>query len=114
MFIVVQSALKAGGVLAVTSEDALESGIGRYGFFGARGLRIAEGLSLVLTVPIAVACLIVLIGLAMFRPWAREGRAGRVRARRGLAAHLLAKEVLQDRVVRHLIPAVPGDSLHDR
>ena len=75
-FIVFQSALKAAGVLTVTDEDALESGVGRYGFFGARGLRIVEGISMVVTLPIALAFVIVLVGLAMFRAWAREAALG--------------------------------------
>ena len=73
---VVQSLLKASGIISVTAQDAFESGIGRYGFFGARGLRIAEGVSLVMSLPIAVTCLLVLVGLARFQPWAREGALG--------------------------------------
>lgn len=76
VFGVAQSLLKASGIMAVTAEDALESGVGQYGFFGARGLRIAEGISTVVTLPIAVACLLVLVSLASFRPWAREGALG--------------------------------------
>lgn len=76
MFSAVQSLLKASGIITVTDEDALESGVGRYGFFGARGLRIVEGLNLVATLPIAVSCLVLLMGLVMFRPWAREGALG--------------------------------------
>lgn len=76
VFAVVQSVLRATGVVAVTDEQSLDSGIGQYGLFGAEGLRTAEGLSLLVTVPIAVACLVLLVGLVRFRPWAREGVLG--------------------------------------
>jgi hypothetical protein len=76
VFGVVRSVLRASGIVAVSDRDALESGVGQHGFFGAEGMRVAEGISLVATVPIAVACLVVLVGLATFRPWAREGALG--------------------------------------
>lgn len=71
-----RSLLRVAGVDAVTDQEAIDSGVGAFGFFGAEGLRVIEGLSLVVMLPIAVACLCVLVGLWRWRPWAREGALG--------------------------------------
>jgi hypothetical protein len=68
----VTSTLRVLGVVDVRQDrDA-----GTFGFFDEQGLRVAEGISLVLTLPVAVACLSVLAGLALRREWAREGALG--------------------------------------
>lgn len=69
------SALKAAGVLAV-DVDPQEGSYGAFGFFDERGVRVAEGISLVVTVPAALACVVLLVGLAGRREWAREGALG--------------------------------------
>lgn len=66
----VLSALRASGVLSV------EGGAGAFGFFDERGVRVAEGISLVVTIPVALACLAVLAGLFAQEEWAREGALG--------------------------------------
>jgi hypothetical protein len=71
----VLSALRAAGVVAV-EVDPEEGSAGTFGFFDEQGLRVAEGLSLLVTLPVAVACLVVLVGLAGLREWAREGALG--------------------------------------
>ncbi len=71
----VLSALRASGVLGVEVDPA-EGGAGAFGFFDEQGLRIAEGISLLVTLPVAIACLVVLVGLFGQREWAREGALG--------------------------------------
>ena len=71
----VLSALRAAGVVEV-EVDPDEGSAGAFGFFDEQGLRVAEGLSLLVTLPIAIACLVVLAGLFAQREWAREGALG--------------------------------------
>lgn len=49
---------------------------GAFGFFDEQGLRVAEGISLLVTLPLALACAVVLTGPAAQREWAREGALG--------------------------------------
>lgn len=69
------SALRAAGVLEVRV-DPEQGSAGAFGFFDEQGLRVAEGLSLLVTLPVAIACLAVLVGLFGQREWAREGALG--------------------------------------
>ena len=71
----VLSALRAAGVVEV-EVDPEEGTAGAFGFFDEQGLRVAEGLSLLVTLPVATACLVVLVGLFARREWAREGALG--------------------------------------
>lgn len=69
------SALRASGAVDVRVDPA-EGSAGTFGFFDEQGLRVAEGLSLLVTLPVAIACLVVLAGLCAQREWAREGALG--------------------------------------
>ena len=69
------SVLRVTGVTSV-DVDPEEGSYGALGFFDERGLRVAEGISLVATLPVALACLIVLAGLFAWKEWAREGALG--------------------------------------
>lgn len=68
----VLSVLRVTGVVAIETDERY----GSFGFFDEQGVRVAEGMSLLLTLPLAVACIAVLIGLALQREWAREGALG--------------------------------------
>ena len=72
----VLSVLKAAGIVAVDDDAVTSGGVGSLGFFDERGLRVAEGLAAVVSVPVAISCLLVLIGLARWREWAREAALG--------------------------------------
>lgn len=73
----VTSVLKAAGYLGVDREQAIEDGLGAVGFYGdERGLRIAEGYAAVLSIPVAVSCVVVLLGLLTWKEWAREAVLG--------------------------------------
>lgn len=71
----ITSGLRVTGVLGV-EVDPEEGSNGAFGFFDEQGLRVAEGLSLLVTIPVAVACVVVLLGLVARREWAREGALG--------------------------------------
>jgi len=71
----VLSALRATGVVEVQADPA-EGSAGAFGFFDEQGMRVAEGISLLVTLPLAVACVAVLMGLLAQREWAREGALG--------------------------------------
>ena len=72
----VSSVLKAAGVVGVDEDAVTDGGLGALGFFDERGVRIAEGLAAVVSIPVALTCLVVLVGLATWREWAREGALG--------------------------------------
>ena len=72
----VTSVLKAGGVIEVDPDDTVTEGFGTAGFFDERGLRVAEGLAAVVSIPVAVTCVLVLLGLAFWKDWAREAALG--------------------------------------
>ena len=73
----VTSVLKAAGVLDVDREAALRDGLAAVGVFNdERSLRIAEGFAAVVSIPVAITCLIVLLGLLTWREWAREATLG--------------------------------------
>ena len=69
------SLLRVTGALDV-EVDPRDGTYGALGFFDERGLRVAEGISLVVTLPVALACLVVLVGLVAQQEWAREGALG--------------------------------------
>lgn len=72
----VSSALKAAGVLAVDRSASTQDGAGTLGFFDERSLRVAEGFAAVVSIPVALTCLVVLAGLLTWRDWAREATLG--------------------------------------
>jgi hypothetical protein len=71
----VLSALRASGTIGV-EVDPEDGSAGAFGFFDEQGLRVAEGISLLVTLPVAIACLVLLVGLAGRHEWAREGALG--------------------------------------
>ena len=86
VFSAVTSVLKASGVLDVDRERALQDGLAAVGVFNdERSLRIAEGFAAVVSIPVAITCLIVLLGLVTWKEWAREATLGVL----GLAGLLL-------------------------
>ena len=72
----VGSVLKAAGVIGVDGDAVVTDDLGAMGFFDERGIRVAEGFAALVSIPVAVSCVIVLIGLATFRDWAREATLG--------------------------------------
>lgn len=73
----VGSVLKAAGVLDVDREAALQDGLAVVGIFNdERSLRIAEGFAAVVSIPVAITCLLVLGGLIAWKEWAREAALG--------------------------------------
>ena len=72
----VTSVLKAAGVVTVDEEVVVTDDLGSFGFFDEKGIRVAEGLAAVVSIPVAVSCLIVLVGLARWKEWAREATLG--------------------------------------
>jgi len=73
----VQSLLRVAGVLQVDREEAIRNGLSSVGLFGdERGLRVAEGFSAGVTVPVGLTALAVLYGLATWKDWAREAALG--------------------------------------
>ena len=72
----VTSVLKASGVLGVADDTADARRLGALGFFDERGIRVAEGMAAVVSVPVAITCLLVLLGLATWKDWAREAALG--------------------------------------
>lgn len=72
----VTSVLKAGGVVGVDEDVVVADNLGAYGFFDERGIRVAEGLAAVVSIPVAISCLLVLLGLVRWKEWAREATLG--------------------------------------
>lgn len=72
----VSSVLKAAGILGVADDTDDARRLGALGFFDERGIRIAEGMAAVVSVPIAITCVLVLIGLVLWKDWAREAVLG--------------------------------------
>lgn len=72
----VSSVLKAAGVIGVDPDVTVTEGFGTAGFFDERGIRVAEGLAAVVSIPVAVTCVLVLLGLVFWRDWAREAALG--------------------------------------
>lgn len=72
----VSSVLKAAGVLDVADDTTDARRLGALGFFDERGIRIAEGMAAVVSVPMAITCVLVLTGLALWKDWAREAALG--------------------------------------
>ena len=72
----VVSVLKAAGAVGVADDTVDARRLGALGFFDERGIRIAEGMAAVVSVPVAVTCVLVLIGLLMWKDWAREAALG--------------------------------------
>ena len=72
----VRSALTAAGVLDAQLEPALREEYAAVGVLDEYGLRVSEGVAAVVTVPVAVTCLIVVLGLFAWKEWAREGALG--------------------------------------
>ena len=72
----VTSVLKAAGLIGVDEDEVVSGDLGALGFFDERGIRVAEGMAAVVSVPVAVSCLIVLLGLARWKEWAREAALG--------------------------------------
>ena len=70
------SVLRAAGVIGVDRAVVTEEGFGSLGFFDERGLRVAEGMAAVISVPVAITCLLVLLGILTWREWAREAALG--------------------------------------
>ena len=70
------SVLTATGLRGV--DPAVTSGrdAAALGLDDAQAVRTAEGLSTVITVPAALVCLVLLVGLLRWRPWAREALGG--------------------------------------
>lgn len=73
---VTRSVLTATGVLAVDPDVTTGREAAALGLDDAQAVRAAEGLSTVLTVPAALVCLVLLVGLLRWRPWAREALGG--------------------------------------
>ena len=73
----VGSVLKAAGVVAVDRSAAVENRLADVGILNdERSLRIAEGYAAVVSVPVAVTCLLVLYGLVRWKDWSREATLG--------------------------------------
>jgi hypothetical protein len=73
----VGSVLKAAGVLAVDPEAALDDGLAAVGIVAEeRSLRVAEGFAALVSVPVAITCLLVLYGLLAWKDWSREATLG--------------------------------------
>lgn len=72
----VSSVLKAAGVLGVADDTADARRLGALGFFDERGIRVAEGMAAVVSVPMAITCVLVLTGLVLWKDWAREAALG--------------------------------------
>lgn len=72
----ITSVLKAAGVLGVADDAADARRLGALGFFDERGIRIAEGMAAVVSVPVALTCVLVLLGLLLWKDWAREAALG--------------------------------------
>ena len=72
----VTSVLKASGALDVADDSADARRLGALGFFDERGIRIAEGMAAVVSVPVAITCVLVLLGLLLWKDWAREAALG--------------------------------------
>ena len=66
------SLLTALGVREVDAQDAARSGAGLVGVHGADAVRNAEGIAGVVVGAAAVVGLVLLVGIALWRPWARE------------------------------------------
>ena len=72
----VRSVLTAAGVLDV-DVPVVGTEVAGFGLIDDESsVRVAEGFSAVVSIPIALACLIVLSGLLTWREWAREGALG--------------------------------------
>ena len=72
-----RSVLTATGVLDAAPERVVRGGVVGFGTVNdERGIRIAEGFAAVVSVPVALTCLIVLLGLLTWREWAREATLG--------------------------------------
>lgn len=72
----VTSVLKAAGVVGVEDDAVVADNLGAVGFFDERGIRVAEGFAAVVSIPVAISCLIVLLGLVLWKEWAREAALG--------------------------------------
>lgn len=70
------SVLKAAGLLSVAGDNAAARELGALGFFDERGIRVAEGMAAVVSVPVAITCVLVVIGLVLWKDWAREAALG--------------------------------------
>lgn len=71
-----RSVLTALGVLEVDA-PSLRGGLVGFGLLNdERSVRVAEGFAALVSVPVAVTCLIVLLGLLTWRDWAREAALG--------------------------------------
>lgn len=70
------SVLKAAGVIGVDRDEVVTEGLGGFGFFDERGIRVAEGLAAIVSIPVAISCVAVLVGLALWKEWAREAALG--------------------------------------
>lgn len=70
------SVLKAAGLLSVAGDNADARELGALGFFDERGIRVAEGMAAVVSVPMAITCVLVVIGLLLWKDWAREAALG--------------------------------------
>lgn len=72
----VVSVLKAAGVVGVADDSADARRLGALGFFDERGIRVAEGMAAIVSVPVAITCVLVVTGLLLWKEWAREAALG--------------------------------------
>jgi hypothetical protein len=72
----VLSVLTAAGLREARIDEDARRDYAAVGLLDEQGLRVMEGMAALVTVPVAIACLAVLLGLARWKPWAREGALG--------------------------------------
>ena len=73
----VGSVLKAAGVLGVDRQAAIDGRLADVGILSdERSLRVAEGYAALVSVPVALTCLLVLYGLLRWKEWSREAALG--------------------------------------
>lgn len=91
------SLLRAVGVLEVDVEQSVRDRTLLVGVANTEsGLRIAEGWLAAVTLPLAVISLVITVGLALLRPWAREAGMGVYGLGGALLALLSVHGLLQD------------------
>ncbi|HZI96052.1 MAG TPA: hypothetical protein VFD41_00850 [Actinomycetales bacterium] len=72
----VRALLRAAGVIEIDLFAEVQGGAGAVGVFDEQQLRNSEGMFALIVLGVALVCLILTVGLATFRSWAREGAMG--------------------------------------
>ena len=72
----VRALLRAAGVVGIDVAAEVQGGAGSAGIFDEEQIRNTDGMFAMIILGVALACLVLTVGLATFRPWAREGALG--------------------------------------